>query len=378
MEERSNQGWSPAVIQSIIDDDHCRRVEEAAVLDADDSARVFLSSFAADEELEMLSVSLRDPASFVRMTTPCRSFRCSHLQCVDRDVYQQLNAATEGHEYYMKCHVCNELRNPDKLYIDFVTLVWLTVFEKADYVHVHRDGRFELFDENRRKVPCTHVKRVAFVQVEQPGRSPAEGPSTELELQPADGTVHVRTLWDLKHVLALPDCCRRTNLWALSKADAMDVTHLLNTATTDALDRLWRRCTYDLSGLAAGRPYHSTTYEGLKHAMMACARYVRARHIVRIHNRASRHLFPPVSPQGHRAQKGGDRVVHRRGDAGQRRRHAPAHPLGGHGPGGTTHCILILVLVLLVLFVVVVVVVVVLVRCVVDSRRARGCHRRAM
>ena len=162
---RRSQGWSPAQVQAVIDDDHCRRIEESAVLDADDSARVFLSSFAVDEELEMLSVSLRDPASFVRMTTPCRSFRCSHLQCVDRDVYQQLNAATDGHEYFMKCHVCNALRNPDKLYIDFVTLVWVTVFEEADYVHVHRDGRFELFDANRRKVPCTHVPRVAFVQV---------------------------------------------------------------------------------------------------------------------------------------------------------------------------------------------------------------------
>lgn len=103
----------------------------------------FYSSCLEENELLMSqTISLNDPASLKRMQIPCRAFGCDHLQCFDYNVFVTLNKENIDGRLFYKCSVCNERRNPDKIYIDFVALAFLKLYNKSDSVKLHRSGAF--------------------------------------------------------------------------------------------------------------------------------------------------------------------------------------------------------------------------------------------
>lgn len=62
----------------------------------------------------MLKVSLMCPLGKMRMTTPCRSSTCLHLQCFDANLYLLMNERKPT----WNCPVCDKAANYDNLVID--------------------------------------------------------------------------------------------------------------------------------------------------------------------------------------------------------------------------------------------------------------------
>lgn len=52
--------------------------------------------------------------SYMRMTTPCRSIRCTHIQCFDAQSFFSVNEQTPS----WLCPVCNKILVPDEVIMD--------------------------------------------------------------------------------------------------------------------------------------------------------------------------------------------------------------------------------------------------------------------
>lgn len=119
-------------------------VEKAALLCLDDSIRIFTSTFLQNEHVISQSISMNDPASLIRMKNPCRSFECNHIQCFDLDVLISMNKEARQERSFFKCPVCNERRNPEKLYIDYVTLAILRIYSSSDSMKLYNNGVIQM------------------------------------------------------------------------------------------------------------------------------------------------------------------------------------------------------------------------------------------
>jgi hypothetical protein len=111
----------------------------------DDSIRIYTSSFQSNDLILSQTVSLNDPASLQRIVIPCRAFDCSHLQCFDYGVLLSMNKDNITDKSFLKCPICNERRNPEKIYIDFVTLNLLKAYDLSDSVKLYRNGTFQVY-----------------------------------------------------------------------------------------------------------------------------------------------------------------------------------------------------------------------------------------
>uniref|UniRef100_A0A8W7MXN8 Protein inhibitor of activated STAT n=1 Tax=Anopheles atroparvus TaxID=41427 RepID=A0A8W7MXN8_ANOAO len=103
----------------------------------------------ADSEIAttMLKVSLICPLGKMRMTTPCRSSTCSHLQCFDASLYLQMNERKPT----WNCPVCDKPAVYDNLVIDgyFQEVLVSTKLTQDDTeIQLHKDGSWS-----------THVKQ---------------------------------------------------------------------------------------------------------------------------------------------------------------------------------------------------------------------------
>ena len=113
------------------------------LLCADDSIKIYTSSLLLNEHVVSQALSLNDPASLQRMQVPCRSFDCHHLQCFDFSVIKSLNRDCSAEGSFFKCSVCNERRNPNKIYVDFVALGLLRLYKSSDSFKLYRDGTLQ-------------------------------------------------------------------------------------------------------------------------------------------------------------------------------------------------------------------------------------------
>ena len=112
-------------------------------LNLDDSIRIYTSALHENEHIMSQTLSLHDPASLQRITLPCRAFDCRHLQCFDFSVILALNKDCKGERSFFKCSVCNQLRNPEKLYIDFVAFGLLKLYSTSESVKLFRNGSIQ-------------------------------------------------------------------------------------------------------------------------------------------------------------------------------------------------------------------------------------------
>ena len=60
------------------------------------------------------SISLKDPLSYMDMSTPVRGLHCRHIQCFDATIFLSMMETTPT----WLCPVCNKLINPDDIVLD--------------------------------------------------------------------------------------------------------------------------------------------------------------------------------------------------------------------------------------------------------------------
>ncbi|PWN49944.1 hypothetical protein IE53DRAFT_120118 [Violaceomyces palustris] len=100
---------------------------------------------AEDDEIQAgaATMSLKCPLSYMRMTTPCRSTQCSHVQCFDALSFYSVNEQTPS----WICPVCNRAVRPDDITMDgYVDDILRRVPEDEDSVIVEPDGTWHTQD----------------------------------------------------------------------------------------------------------------------------------------------------------------------------------------------------------------------------------------
>jgi hypothetical protein len=217
-------------------------LEQASLLCLDDSICIFSSAFLQNELITDQSISMNDPASLKRMTIPCRSFECNHVQCFDLDVLRSMNKEARQERSFFKCPVCNERRNPKKLYIDYVTLAILNIYRTSDSMKIYSNGIIQM----------------------SPGVA-----SIEL-----NGSV-INSIYDLKDVttdfLDSPHFNMKTiHLRELNYTTVFDINNMLNTTKPAALFAMMKQLdkntrnslknTFDIEKL---RPFCASSWDGL-------------------------------------------------------------------------------------------------------------------
>lgn len=75
---------------------------------------------SADEDIvqESISLSLTDPVSFERISSPCRTVLCDHVQCFDFKCYAELNARRPQENW--ACPICRAKAPPEFVYVDYL------------------------------------------------------------------------------------------------------------------------------------------------------------------------------------------------------------------------------------------------------------------
>lgn len=124
----------------------------------------------ADSEIAttLLKVSLNCPLGKMRMTTPCRSSTCSHLQCFDASLYLQMN---EKKPTWM-CPVCDQQARYENLVIDGY---FQAVLKSANLtlddseIQLHKDGSWS-----------THRGKTEPVSLDTPNRKTSTNSQIEV------------------------------------------------------------------------------------------------------------------------------------------------------------------------------------------------------
>jgi hypothetical protein len=111
-------------------------------------------SRANDEELQVESsgLSLLSPLTLSRITTPCRSLGCRHLQCFDALDYLSLNEKCPS----WTCPLCNQPADFDSLVVDgyFLSLLVGAPPDVKEMVITYTDGlNWEIAYKDNRKRP---------------------------------------------------------------------------------------------------------------------------------------------------------------------------------------------------------------------------------
>lgn len=215
-------------------------LEQASLLCLEDSIRIFTSAFLQNELITSQSIPMNDPASFKRMTIPCRSFECNHVQCFDLDVLRSMNKETRQDRSFFKCPVCNERRNPKKLYIDYVTLAVLDIYRTSDSIELYNNGIIQI---------SPGIMSIEF-----------------------NGLV-INSIYDLKDITTgfrSPHFNTKTiQLKELNYTSVSDINNMINTTqTTDLFLRMKHLDKkVDVNDIEKLRPFCALTWEGLTYAI---------------------------------------------------------------------------------------------------------------
>ena len=93
---------------------------------------------ANDPDIEVGSsvMSLKDPVSIVRITTPIRSTVCTHNQCFDADSFLQLQEQAPT----WTCPICNKILSYESLAVDQYVEEILSKVRNTDQVTIQPNG----------------------------------------------------------------------------------------------------------------------------------------------------------------------------------------------------------------------------------------------
>ncbi|KAJ8962688.1 hypothetical protein NQ318_001085 [Aromia moschata] len=107
-----------ALVHKLTSFDLLQRLKNKGAKNADHTRALIKEKLSDDGDSEIattsLRVSLMCPLGKMRMTTPCRSVTCSHLQCFDASLYLQMNERKPT----WNCPVCDKPSLYDNLVID--------------------------------------------------------------------------------------------------------------------------------------------------------------------------------------------------------------------------------------------------------------------
>lgn len=159
-----NRGYAAAcyLVRKLTSTQLLQRMKTKGVKPADYTRALIKEKLNEDADCEiattMLKVSLVCPLGKMRMSTPCRSSTCSHLQCFDASLYLQMNERKPT----WNCPVCDKPAIYDNLVIDgyFQEVLASNKLSGEDNeIQLHKDGSWS-----------THVKSNDTCSVDTPSK----------------------------------------------------------------------------------------------------------------------------------------------------------------------------------------------------------------
>ncbi|KAF8149285.1 PINIT domain-containing protein [Mycena galopus ATCC 62051] len=137
-----------------------------------DIRRQMVASLSIDDDIiaGSLKMSLKCPLSFMRITTPCRSAKCTHSQCFDATSWYSMMEQTTT----WLCPVCENVLDWRELIIDgFFAEILKSTPDSVDDVLVEADGQWSTSDGQYSSakvaagVPC--VARYDYIDSDSEG-----------------------------------------------------------------------------------------------------------------------------------------------------------------------------------------------------------------
>uniref|UniRef100_A0A672G1R6 Protein inhibitor of activated STAT, 1b n=1 Tax=Salarias fasciatus TaxID=181472 RepID=A0A672G1R6_SALFA len=117
-----------------------QRLRAKGIRNPDHSRALIKEKLTADPESEIATTSLRVsllcPLGKMRLTIPCRSMTCSHLQCFDATLYIQMNEKKPT----WVCPVCDKKAPYEHLIIDGLFMEILNSCSDCDEIQFKEDG----------------------------------------------------------------------------------------------------------------------------------------------------------------------------------------------------------------------------------------------
>ncbi|KAJ0069829.1 hypothetical protein NL108_015053, partial [Boleophthalmus pectinirostris] len=117
-----------------------QRLRARGIRNPDHSRALIKEKLTADPESEIATTSLRVsllcPLGKMRLTIPCRSVTCSHLQCFDATLYIQMNEKKPT----WVCPVCDKKAPYEHLIIDGLFMEILSSCSDCDEIQFKEDG----------------------------------------------------------------------------------------------------------------------------------------------------------------------------------------------------------------------------------------------
>ncbi|KAM6937542.1 E3 SUMO-protein ligase PIAS1 [Xenentodon cancila] len=117
-----------------------QRLRAKGIRNPDHSRALIKEKLTADPESEIATTSLRVsllcPLGKMRLTIPCRSMTCSHLQCFDATLYIQMNEKKPT----WVCPVCDKKAPYEHLIIDGLFMEILSSCSDCDEIQFKEDG----------------------------------------------------------------------------------------------------------------------------------------------------------------------------------------------------------------------------------------------
>ncbi|XP_019866562.1 E3 SUMO-protein ligase PIAS2 isoform X2 [Aethina tumida] len=146
------------LVHKLTSQDLLQRLKNKGVKHSDHTRALIKEKLTDDGDCEIattsLKVSLMCPLGKMRMTTPCRSITCSHLQCFDASLFLQMN---ERKPTWM-CPVCDKPALYDNLVIDGYfqeVLSSNTLPSDASEIQLHKDGSWSTQQIEKKPVAQT-------------------------------------------------------------------------------------------------------------------------------------------------------------------------------------------------------------------------------
>uniref|UniRef100_A0A8C6WK23 Protein inhibitor of activated STAT, 1b n=1 Tax=Neogobius melanostomus TaxID=47308 RepID=A0A8C6WK23_9GOBI len=119
-----------------------QRLRAKGIRNPDHSRALIKEKLTADPESEIATTSLRVsllcPLGKMRLTIPCRSVTCSHLQCFDATLYIQMNEKKPT----WVCPVCDKKAPYEHLIIDGLFMEILSSCSDCDEIQFKEDGNW--------------------------------------------------------------------------------------------------------------------------------------------------------------------------------------------------------------------------------------------
>ncbi|KAJ4354004.1 E3 SUMO-protein ligase pli1 [Didymosphaeria variabile] len=133
-------------------DELVKQIQNRSVITKDSVLREMRKK-ADDPDIEVGSsvMSLKDPISTLKISTPCRSTVCSHNRCFDGESFLQLQEQAPT----WTCPICNKTISFQSLAVDeYVQDILSNVSRSTDQVTVEPDGQWR----NEKEPPATNRK----------------------------------------------------------------------------------------------------------------------------------------------------------------------------------------------------------------------------